>query len=371
MSEPLDAVVVGAGPNGLAAALTLARGGLEVLVLEGAAQAGGGTRTEDLTLPGFHHDVCSAVHPLVAASPFFAESGVGAALTLLQPEVAFAHPLDGGRCGVVVRSLEETADGLGPDGGWYRRLIAPLVAEAPALVETFLSSLRQVPRHPLSALRLGVAGLLPAQVVARVFGTDEGAGILAGVAAHAMQPLSAPPTAAYGLFLAATAHYVGWPVVEGGSQGIADALVAAVTDLGGRVETGHRVRSLAELPSATVTLLDVSPRQFATLAGDTLPARARRRIERFRYGPGVCKVDWALDGPVPWTAEACRRAGTVHVGGRMAEVVAPRQTWPPGGILSARSAWSPSPGWSTSPGRRRASRPSGRTATCRRDRPST
>jgi phytoene dehydrogenase-like protein len=319
--RPADAIVVGSGPNGLAAALTLARAGLAVDIIEGAATAGGGCRTEELTLPGFRHDVCSAVHPLAAASPFFTGTDLAARGVILRsPAVAFAHPLDGGRAAAVTGSVAETASGLGPDAAAYQRLLAPLVRDARLTVPAILAPLRSVPAHPLAMARFGRDGLLPLSRLARRFSTQEAQALLAGVAAHAMLPLTAPLTSAFGLLLTMTAHSVGWPVVEGGSARIVDALLAEFTSLGGRLEVGHWVTTLDSLPSAAVVLLDVTPRQLAALAGARLPLRRRKAVARFRYGPGVCKVDWALSGPVPWQAAACRQAGTVHLGGTLAEV---------------------------------------------------
>ena len=317
-----DAIVVGAGPNGLAAAVTLARAGLAVHVIEGASTPGGGCRTQELTLPGFHHDVCSAVHPLAAASPFFQRIDLAAlGATLRTPKVAFAHPLDGGRAAYVAGSVEETAGGLGADGPSYRRLLGPLVRDVPlTLPELLTPIMRSVPGHPVALARFGLDGVLPASLLARRFKTEEARGLLAGVAAHAMLPLTAPGTGGFGLTLTMIAHAVGWPVVEGGSARLIDALVAELTSLGGQVETGRWVRSLDGLPPARAVLLDVTPRQLAAIAGGSIPGWQGRALARFRYGPGVCKVDWALSGPVPWEAAACREAGTVHLGGTLAEV---------------------------------------------------
>jgi phytoene dehydrogenase-like protein len=316
-----DAIVVGSGPNGLAAAVTLARAGLSVHVIEGADTPGGGCRTEELTRPGFRHDVCSAVHPLAGVSPFFAGAGLAArGVTLLTPEVAFAHPLDGGRAGAVRGSVSETAATLGRDQRAYQRLLAPLVRDAPLTLPALLAPLRSVPRHPAAVARFALAGLPPATWLARRFGEPETAALLAGAAAHTMLPLTAPLTSAFGLLFLMTGHAAGWPVVAGGSAAIIDALAAELTALGGRVETGRWVTSLDRLPPARAVLLDVTPRQLVALAGDRLPAGRRRALERFRYGPGACKVDWALSGPVPWSAPACREAGTLHVGGTFAEV---------------------------------------------------
>jgi phytoene dehydrogenase-like protein len=319
----VDAVVVGSGPNGLAAAVTLATAGLSVSVIEGAPTLGGGCRTESLTLPGFHHDVCSAVHPLVLASPLFRLPAFdGLRASLRQPDVPFVHPLDGGRAAVAYRSLEETASALGVDGRAYLRLMEPLVDRARWVADEVLGPLRTVPRHPLVLARFGLPGLLSARRLTHRFESAPAKALLGGVAAHSMAPLSAPLTGAFGLLLAMTAHAVGWPVVEGGSAAVTDALAAELVRLGGTITTGEWVESLADLPPSAVVLLDVAPKGLSAMAGDALPDRYRRSLRRFRYGPGVCKVDWALSGPVPWTAEAGRRAGTLHLGGTFAEVEA-------------------------------------------------
>jgi phytoene dehydrogenase-like protein len=320
-TAPADAIVVGSGPNGLAAAVTLARAGLAVHVIEGADTPGGGCRTAELTLPGFHHDVCSAVHPLAAASPFFRRVDLAAqGVTLRTPKVAFAHPLDGGRAAWLAGSVEETAGGLGADGAAYRRLLGPLVRDLPLTLPSILAPIRSIPGHPVAMARFGLEGLLPATVLARGFRTEEARALLAGVAAHPMLPLTSPVTGGFGLTLMMIGHAVGWPVVEGGSGRLVDALVAELTSLGGKVETGRWVSSLGAIPPARAVLLDVTPRQFVAIAGGSIPARQRRALARFRYGPGVCKVDWALSGPVPWQAAPCREAGTVHLGGTFAEV---------------------------------------------------
>jgi len=317
-----DAIVVGSGPNGLAAAVMLARAGLAVQVIEGARTPGGGCRTEELTLPGFRHDVCSAVHPLAGASPFFAGVGLAAhGVRLLTPKVAFAQPLDGGRAAAVGGSVDETAASLGADGRAYRRMLGPLVRDFPLALPAILAPLfRSVPEHPLALARFGLEGLLPASVLARRLRGEPARALLAGAAAHAMRPLGAPLTGALGLLFLMTGHAVGWPVVEGGSARIIDALADELESLGGRVETGRWVRDLDELPAARAFVLDVTPRQLIDLAKGRIAGGHRRALERFRYGPGVCKVDWALSGPVPWQAPACREAGTVHVGGAFADV---------------------------------------------------
>ncbi len=320
MSEP-DAVVVGAGPNGLAAALTLARAGLSVQVFEGAATPGGGCRTAELTLPGFAHDVCSTVHALAVASPFVAGLDLAArGVRLLTPKVAAAHPLDGGRAGAISGSVAETAGRLGDDARAYQRLMGGLVLASEPIMALTLAPLRSLPDQLLPAARFGAAGLLPATVLARRLHTPEGKALLAGMAGHAIAPLSAPLTSAFGLTMLLLAHTTGWPVIEGGSGRLIEAMASELAELGGTVSTGTWITRLSDLPSAPTVLLDVTPRQLLSLAGDRLPASYRRAMERFRYGPGVCKVDWALDGPVPWQNEACRETVTVHVGGTIAEV---------------------------------------------------
>jgi phytoene dehydrogenase-like protein len=316
-----DAVVVGSGPNGLAAAIALARAGRSVLVLEAARTVGGGARTAELTLPGVRHDVCSGIHPLAAGSPFFktlplAEHG----LAWVDPPVPLAHPLDGGAVVLLQRSVEETAAGLGPDGAAYVRLMNPLVRSADLLFEGLLGPLR-LPRHALALARFAVDAILPAELVARRrFRTEQARALFAGLAGHSMLPLSRSPSAAFGLMLAVTAHAIGWPFPRGGAQAISDALASHLRSLGGEIECGRHVGSLRELPPARATLLDVTPRQLLRLAGDRLPPSYRRRLAGYRYGPGAFKLDLALDGPIPWAAAAAARAATVHVGGTLGEI---------------------------------------------------
>lgn len=319
----IDAVVVGAGPNGLAAAIELARAGRSVCVVERADEVGGGTRTAELTLPGFHHDICSAVHPLAAGSPFLHGLALDRyGLELVAPDLDAAHPLDDGTAVAFRRSLTETAAGLGVDGGRYARLLGPFAESWPQLANAILGPPR-VPRDPLLTARFGLLGALPAAAVARTLFTDARArALLAGMAAHAIRPLSAPGTGAFALVLMALGHAVGWPVVRGGSQQLAAAMRALLESLGGEVQTGREIRSLRELPDASVALFDVSPRQLVAICGEELPWRYRLALERYRYGPGVFKLDYALAGPVPWRAPECARAGTVHLGGTFEEIAA-------------------------------------------------
>ena len=319
----LDVAVVGSGPNGLAAALMLARAGLSVEVLEAASTPGGGCRTEDLTLPGFHHDVCSTIQSMTSLSPFFREIDdvlVRRSVTLCSPELAFAHPLDGDRAGYVASSLDETAVGLGADGAVYRRLLGPLVAQAPDLAKSVLTPIRGVLSSPLVMARFARSGLLSAAQLTKRFESAEARALIGGVCAHSMLPLDRSLTSAFGLFLTVTAHDGGWPVVEGGSGALVDALVGELVDLGAKVHVDRRIRQLGDLPRARAVLFDTSPSALVDIAGERLSARYRAGVARFHRAPGVFKVDYALSGPVPWRAEACRRSGTVHLGGSFEEV---------------------------------------------------
>ncbi len=316
--------MVGAGPNGLAAAIRLAQERLSVLVLEAHHGIGGGTRSAALTLPGFTHDVSSAVHPLAIGSPFFSTLPLGQhGLEWIHPEFALAHPLEGGSAAVLKSSVEATAEGFGADAANYRRLMAPLVRHWKALALEVLQPLLHWPRHPVVLGRFGLRGLRAAAgLVESWFGDQSLQALFAGLAAHSFLRLDQPGSAAFGLLLGAAGHAVGWPFPRGGSQKIAEALAAHLRGLGGEIKTEFAVQSLDQLPRARAVLLDVTPRQLTQIAGKRLPASYRKRLQRFRYGPGVFKIDYALGAPIPWRGEACRRAGTVHVCGTMEEVAA-------------------------------------------------
>ena len=317
----VDAVVVGSGPNGLAAAVTLARAGLSVHVVERADTIGGGARTAELTLPGFRHDVGSAVHPMALASGFFRRFELQRRIELVVPELSYGHPLDGGRAGLAWHDLGRTVDGLGRDGEAYRRIMAPLVHRADRLAQFTLSPLLQVPRHPLTTILFGLAALEQGSPAWNArFAEEVAPAMLTGVAAHAIQRMPSLATAAVALTLGAHAHARGWPVPIGGSQSIADAMADDLLAHGGIISTGVDVTSLNDLPRATVTLLDVNPRAMLDIAGDVLPTGYRRRVERFRFGNAAAKVDFALSGPVPWTNAALAGAGTLHLGGTRREI---------------------------------------------------
>jgi phytoene dehydrogenase-like protein len=319
-----EAVVVGSGPNGLVAAITLARAGWSVRVLEAADEPGGGMRSAELTLPGFIHDVCSTVQPLALGSPALralplADHG----LEWVHPDVALAHPLDDGRAALLHRSVGDTAAGLGVDARAYRRLVDPHLRAGFDLTDGLLSPFRIPPRHPVALARFGLVGLAPADWLARRWFEDQPAqAMFAGLAAHSILSLRAPVTTGYGLVLGLLAHLVGWPIVRGGSVRLGDALIAELEAHGGRVECDQRVTDLGDLRSAGAVLLDMSPHQALELSGVRFPDRYRRRLAGYRLGAGVHKVDWALDGPIPWTAPEVARAGTVHLGGTRAEITA-------------------------------------------------
>jgi phytoene dehydrogenase-like protein len=318
-----DAVVVGAGPNGLSAAITLSRKFRSVLVVEAKSTIGGGMRSAALTLPGFVHDVCSTAHPLGISSPFFRGLGLeGHGVVWIHPEIPLAHPFDDGSAIVLHRSLDITCRGLGRDGKAYKELLAPFVECHEPLLDDILRPLH-LPKNPLLTGRFGIRAFNSARALAeRSFGDERTRTLFAGLCAHAMIPLERPLTAAFGLVLALLAHTVGWPMVQGGSQGLADALAACLRDMGGEIETDRPVSSLHDLPRAQHYFFDITPRQLLNIEGLGLSGSYRRRLGRFRYGPGIHKVDWALREPIPWKAEACRKAGTVHLGSSFDEISA-------------------------------------------------
>jgi len=316
----LDAVVVGSGPNGLTAAARLARAGRRVLVVEAGPTIGGGARTAELTETGFHHDVCAAFHPFGASSPAFAELGLWDRVELLWPDVQFAHPLDGGHAGAVWRELEPTVEHLGRDGRRWRRSVGRFAARWDRLAPELMRPIVGLPRAPLLMASFGRFALRSATALARRFETEAAGALVAGCSAHAAAPLEQPMVGGLGLALAVAAHGRGWPVSRGGSQAIADGLAAIILERGGTIECDRHMRAWTDLPSASVVLFDTSPIQLVRIAGDRLPSRFRGRLERFRPGAGVVKVDYALHAAVPWTNEIVRRAGTVHVGGTTLEI---------------------------------------------------
>lgn len=316
-----DAVVIGSGPNGLTAAVVLAQAGKTVVVYEAATTIGGGARSAELTLPGFVHDVCSCVHPMAIGSPFFRTLPLDHfGLRWVHPDAPLAHPFDDGTAALLVRSVEESAAQFGPDENSVLALIGPLVKSWDVLSEAILAPPR-FPRHPFAMAHFGLNALRPATKLAlSKFKAERARAVFAGMAAHSMLPLDQILSGAFGMLLWATCHSVGWPFAEGGSQSLSNALARLLESLGGELLTDHRVGNLAELPPARAILCDITPRQFLQLAGGKISDRERRNFERYRYGPGVFKVDWALDGPVPWNARECARAGTVHIGGTLEEI---------------------------------------------------
>jgi phytoene dehydrogenase-like protein len=317
------AVVVGAGPNGLAAAITLANAGLQVTVLEAADDIGGGTRTSEAIIPGLLHDHCSAIHPMAVGSQFLNSLGLDRyGLSWRLPEIDCVHPLDDGSAGVLYKSVEATVDGLGEDRSRWRRLFCWSSSRFDALSEDIMRPLVGVPRHPLMMARFGAPTVLPASALARWFRTAEGRALFGGVAAHAFRPLHYPMTSAIGLGIITAGHRHGWAVAAGGSQSITNALAALLADLGGKIETGTRVEAFSELPPADITMFDLAPEAVAGILGDRLPSPVARAYRRFRQGPGAFKVDFAVEGGVPWTNASARKAGTVHVVGAFDELAA-------------------------------------------------
>jgi len=315
-----DAVIVGSGPNGLAAAILLQQQGLSVLILEAKSTIGGGLRTEELTLPGYLHDVCSAIHPLAIASPFFKQLPLQKfGLEYITPPVQAAHPFDDGTAAVLWQSLDQTATGLGVDADAYKKIVQPLVKSWSKLSPQLLGPLN-VTAHPLDMARFGIKGLLPAIQLNKRFATDAAKSLFAGMAAHSIQPLSNIATSAAGIMLLASAHIKGWPLPKGGSVHIANALAAYFKSLGGKIETGTPITSLKQLPQAKAYIFDVTPKQLLEIAGDEFSAVYKWQLKRYRYGAGVFKIDWALDEAIPFTAPDARKAGTVHIGGDYKEI---------------------------------------------------
>ena len=329
-SQPeYDAVVIGGGPNGLSAAITFAEAGHSVLLIEAQDVIGGGARSAELTLPGFVHDVCSSVYPMAIWSPFFQRLPLAQyGLEWVQPAAPLAHPLDDGSAVVLERSVERTAQNLGRDAGHYRRLMEPLVSSWPKLESTVLRPF-SLPTHPFAAARFGLTALRSASRVARgTFRSERARALFAGLAAHAVLPLERVPSALFGLVLGIIAHTHGWPFARGGSQNLSNALAKHLTSLGGEIVTGEPISSFDQLPRARAILFDLTPRQLLAIAGSQFPATFRTKLDHYRYGPGVCKLDWALDAPIPWKAAECARAGTVHLGGTFAEIAASeRDAW--------------------------------------------
>ena len=324
LQQSYDAVVIGSGPNGLAAAITLAQAGKSVVVFEAKDTIGGGSRTKELTLPGFKHDICSAIHPLGLASPFFRALPLEQyGLEWIQPPAALAHPLDDGTAMVLERSIEATTETLGCDAVAYSHLMTPLVAHWQTLADTLLGPLRpQMFQHPFLLAPFGLNAIRSAESLAKqLFRGERARAIFAGMSAHSILPLEHSLSAAFGIMLALFGHGVGWPIPRGGSQAIVDALAAYLRSLGGEIVTGVEVTSIEMLPTARALLFDITPRQLLRIAGNHLPESYRHSLQRYRYGPGVFKIDYALDGPIPWRATECLRAGTVHLGGTLSEVM--------------------------------------------------
>lgn len=328
-----DAIVIGSGPNGLAAAITMAHAGYRVVVYEAEAAIGGGTRSSQLTLPGFVHDVCSAVHPMAASSVIFNQLKLSQyGLNWVYPDAGLAHPFDDGTAILISRSLSETCSQFGDDSLNVRRFLQPFVERWDGLSADVLRPAR-FPRSPGLTARFARDAALPAASVAlRKFKTPKARAVFAGLAAHSVMPLSAWGSAAFGMLLWITCHSVGWPIAEGGSQSITNALACCLESLGGKIVTNARINSLCELPRAATILCDVTPRQFLDFAGDQVSAHERRTFHNYRYGPGTFKVDWALNAPIPWNAPECAKAGTVHLGGTLEEIA-----------VSEESAWSSAP----------------------------
>lgn len=318
--KDFDAIVVGSGPNGLSAAITLQKAGLSILIVEAKSTIGGGMRTAELTLPGFKHDICSAIHPMAMGSPFFADLPLHEhGLEFVHAPFAAAHPFDNGNAAILSRSIKETAKSLGKDGKAYLDLIQPLVESWPKIVDDTLGPLG-IPKHPFLLAQFGLKAMQPASWIAKNFETEKAKGLWAGMTAHSIQPLTNYSSAAIGMVLSAVGHLYGWPIPKGGSQSIADALASYFISLGGKIETNFLVKSLDQLPSSDAVLFDVTPKQLLEIAGDKFSPLYKCQLERYRYGMGVFKIDWALDGAIPFTAPECNKAATVHLGNTFREI---------------------------------------------------
>ncbi|MES2574043.1 MAG: NAD(P)/FAD-dependent oxidoreductase [Bacteroidota bacterium] len=329
--KEFDAIVVGSGPNGLSAAITLQKAGLSVLIIEAKPTIGGGMRTAELTLPGFKHDICSAIHPMAMGSPFFADLPLHEhGLEFVHAPLPAAHPFDNGTAAILSRSIKETAWSLGKDGQTYLDLIQPLVESWPKIVDDTLGPLG-IPKHPLLLAQFGLKGMQPASWIAKSFETEKAKGLWAGMTAHSIQPLTNYSSAAIGMVLSAVGHLYGWPIPKGGSQSIADALASYFISLGGKIETNFLVKSLDHLPSSDAVLFDVTPKQLLEIAGDKFSPLYKWQLERYRYGMGVFKIDWALDGALPFTAAECNKAATVHLGNTFKEIADGEQLASSGG----------------------------------------